>query len=166
MVAWHRHCCDKLRRRRAVIPLMNVLALARLPMRFSSASADVSGYCSVCLAGAPICRAIVGIVVNGVATGLYIGARFGRVRAMIDDRTRSAGWLGRVVRTIIEAIVLISGFAKGFSRSWHRVVCCHGPIAHHNSVLRGSRPLRTKNRSRRHPLEYFGKIFATSQPHR
>ena len=76
---------------------------------------------------------IVGIVVNGVATGLYIGARFGSgPRDGLMTGLAARGYSVRVVRTIIEAIVLISGFALGGSVGLGTVsfAVAIGPIAH------------------------------------
>ena len=75
----------------------------------------------------------VGIVVNGVATGLYIGARFGSgPRDGLMTGLAARGYSVRVVRTIIEAIVLISGFALGGSVGLGTVLfaVAIGPIAH------------------------------------
>ena len=76
---------------------------------------------------------IVGIVMNGVATGLYIGARFGSgPRDGLMTGLAARGYSVRVVRTIIEAIVLISGFALGGSVGLGTVLfaVAIGPIAH------------------------------------
>ncbi|MGB1503727.1 MAG: YczE/YyaS/YitT family protein, partial [Ilumatobacteraceae bacterium] len=75
----------------------------------------------------------VGIAVNGVATGLYIGARFGSgPRDGLMTGLAARGYSVRVVRTIIEAIVLISGFALGGSVGLGTVLfaVAIGPIAH------------------------------------
>ena len=75
----------------------------------------------------------VGIVVNGVATGLYIGARFGSgPRDGLMTGLAARGYSVRVVRTIIEAIVLISGFALGGSVGLGTVLFAVAivPIAH------------------------------------
>ena len=75
----------------------------------------------------------VGIVVNGVATGLYIGARFGSgPRDGLMTGLAARGYSVRVVRTIIEAIVLISGFALGGSVGLGTVLfaVAIGSIAH------------------------------------
>lgn len=75
----------------------------------------------------------VGIVVNGVATGLYIGARFGSgPRDGLMTGLAARGYSVRVVRTIIEATVLIIGFALGGSVGLGTVLFAVtiGPIAH------------------------------------
>ena len=59
---------------------------------------------------------VVGIVVNGIATGLYIGARFGSgPRDGLMTGLAARGFSVRVVRTIIEVIVLVSGVILGGS---------------------------------------------------
>ena len=98
MVAWHRHCCDKLRRRRAVDsirerPGIGTLANAVLVGIW----VDISLWILPEVLSSLVLRyavLIVGILVNGVATDLYIGARFGSGPRWFDDRTRSAWLLG------------------------------------------------------------------------
>ena len=96
MVAWHRHCCDKLRRRRAVDsnsqrPGIGTLANAVLVGIW----VDISLWILPEVLSSLVLRfavLIVGILVNGVATGLYIGARFGSGHA--DGlMTGLAAWL-------------------------------------------------------------------------
>jgi len=76
---------------------------------------------------------VVGIFVNGVATGFYIGARFGSgPRDGLMTGLAARGYSVRVVRTIIEAIVLVSGFILGGSIGIGTVLfaVAIGPIAH------------------------------------
>lgn len=76
---------------------------------------------------------VVGIFVNGVATGFYIGARFGSgPRDGLMTGLAARGYSVRVVRTIIEAIVLSSGFLLGGSIGIGTVLfaVAIGPIAH------------------------------------
>ncbi|MGA0035504.1 MAG: YczE/YyaS/YitT family protein [Ilumatobacteraceae bacterium] len=76
---------------------------------------------------------VVGIVVNGVATGLYIGARFGSgPRDGLMTGLAARGFSVRVVRTIIEVIVLVSGVLLGGSIGIGTVLfaVAIGPIAH------------------------------------
>jgi uncharacterized membrane protein YczE len=76
---------------------------------------------------------VVGIGVNGVATGFYIGARFGSgPRDGLMTGLAARGYSVRVVRTIIEAIVLSSGFLLGGSIGIGTVLfaVAIGPIAH------------------------------------
>jgi len=76
---------------------------------------------------------VVGIVVNGVATGFYIGARFGSgPRDGLMTGLAARGYSVRVVRTIIEAIVLVSGIILGGSIGIGTVLfaVAIGPIAH------------------------------------
>ena len=81
---------------------------------------------------------IVGIVVNGMATGLYIAARFGSgprdgLMTGIADRGHSI----RLVRTGIEAVVLVSGVALGGSIGIGTLIFALliGPIAHQSIPL-------------------------------
>ncbi|TRV74898.1 hypothetical protein FKN01_23165 [Streptomyces sp. 130] len=68
----------------------------------------------------PVARAglmAAGIVLNGVATGLYISARFGpgpRDGLMTGLHGRT-GWSIRLVRTAIEIAVVVTGFLLGGS---------------------------------------------------
>ncbi len=76
---------------------------------------------------------VVGIVVNGIATGLYIGARFGSgPRDGLMTGLAARGFSVRVVRTIIEVIVLVSGVILGGSIGIGTVLfaVAIGPIAH------------------------------------
>lgn len=64
--------------------------------------------------GARIVLLVSGILVNGIATGLYIGARFGpgpRDGLMMGLAAR--GHSVRVVRTLVEVIVVIAGVLLG-----------------------------------------------------
>ena len=138
MVAWHRHCCDKLRRRRAVD------SNSRTSWHWHSCQCvvlvgiwvDISLWMLPEVLSSLVLRFVVlavGIVVNGVATGLYIGARFGSgPRDGLMTGLAARGYSVRVVRTIIEAIVLISGFALGGSVGLGTVLfaVAIGPIAH------------------------------------
>ncbi|EIM37403.1 hypothetical protein PGS1_09495 [Enterobacter cloacae subsp. cloacae GS1] len=67
-----------------------------------------------------------GIVVNALATGMYIGAGFGagpRDGLMTGIHAR-LGWSIRSVRTAIEVTVLIVGYLLGGSVwRWNRAVC-------------------------------------------
>ncbi|MGS2615259.1 membrane protein YczE [Micromonospora sp. LZ34] len=63
-----------------------------------------------------ICLLVTGIVANGAATGLYIGARLGpgpRDGLMTGLVARRPGWSIRVVRTAIEVAVLAVGWLLG-----------------------------------------------------
>lgn len=76
---------------------------------------------------------VIGILVNGVATGFYIGARFGSgPRDGLMTGLAARGYSVRVVRTIIEAIVLVSGILLGGSIGIGTVLfaVAIGPIAH------------------------------------
>jgi uncharacterized membrane protein YczE len=75
-----------------------------------------------------------GIAGNGVATGLYIGARMGPgARDGLSVGIAARGHSMRVVRTSIEAIVLISGFLLGGTVGVGTLLYALsiGPITHH-----------------------------------
>ncbi|MEY2974464.1 MAG: hypothetical protein RIR49_884 [Actinomycetota bacterium] len=75
----------------------------------------------------------VGIVVNGLATGLYIAARFGSgPRDGLMTGIAARGHSIRAVRTGIEAVVLVSGIALGgtFGVGTIAFALAIGPIAH------------------------------------
>lgn len=60
---------------------------------------------------------VAGIVINGVATGLYIAARFGPGPrdGLMTGLHRGTGRSLRLVRTAIEVAVVVTGFALGGS---------------------------------------------------
>lgn len=75
----------------------------------------------------------IGIVINGIATGMYIGARLGpgpRDGLMTGIARRR--WTVRTVRTAIELTVLAAGIALGGSVGVATIVfaVAIGPIAH------------------------------------
>lgn len=75
-----------------------------------------------------------GIVVNGVATGMYIGARFGPgPRDGLMTGLAKGRWSVRSVRTAIEVGVLAAGVALGGSIGVGTIVFALtiGPIAHY-----------------------------------
>jgi uncharacterized membrane protein YczE len=69
------------------------------------------------MAGARITLLVLAIVLNGVATGLYISARFGAGPrdGLMTGLHRRTGRSIRLVRTGIEMAVLTTGFALGGS---------------------------------------------------
>ena len=74
-----------------------------------------------------------GVVLNGVATGLYIGAGLGPgPRDGLMTGLAARGHSLRVVRTGIEAIVLLAGWLLGGTVGIGTVVyaACIGPLAH------------------------------------
>ena len=74
-----------------------------------------------------------GIVVNGLATGLYIGARFGSgPRDGLMTGFAARGHSIRTVRTVIEAVVLTTGVLLGGPIGIGTLVfaLAIGPIAH------------------------------------
>jgi uncharacterized membrane protein YczE len=74
-----------------------------------------------------------GVVLNGVATGMYIGARFGPgPRDGLMTGLAARGMSVRVVRTGIELTVLIVGFALGGTVGIGTLVyaLAIGPLAH------------------------------------
>lgn len=57
---------------------------------------------------------IAGIVLNGVATGMYVGAGLGPgPRDGLMTGLAKRGWSIRLVRTVLEIVVLVSGIALG-----------------------------------------------------
>src|SRR6266705_2886205 len=74
-----------------------------------------------------------GVVLNGVATGLYIGAGLGPgPRDGLMTGFAARGHALRVVRTCIEATVLLAGWLLGGTVGIGTVVyaACIGPLAH------------------------------------
>jgi uncharacterized membrane protein YczE len=76
-----------------------------------------------------------GIVLNGVATGLYIGARLGpgpRDGLMTGYAARRPGRSVRLVRTVIEVTVLAIGWLLGGTVGWATLLyaVAIGPLAH------------------------------------
>lgn len=77
---------------------------------------------------------VAGIVVNGIATGMYIGARFGPgPRDGLMTGIAKRRWSVRSVRTAIEVVVLVAGVALGGSVGVGTVAyaLAIGPIAHY-----------------------------------
>jgi len=58
---------------------------------------------------------VIGVVLNGLATALYIGAQLGRGPrdGLMTGLARRTGWSLRLVRTGLEAVVLLLGLALG-----------------------------------------------------
>jgi uncharacterized membrane protein YczE len=76
---------------------------------------------------------VAGIVGNGIATGLYIGAGLGPgPRDGLMTGFAARGHSLRVVRTCIEATVLLAGWLLGGTVGIGTVVyaACIGPLAH------------------------------------
>jgi len=76
---------------------------------------------------------VAGVVLNGVATGLYIGAGLGPgPRDGLMTGFAARGHSLRVVRTCIEATVLLAGWLLGGTVGVGTVVyaACIGPLAH------------------------------------
>ena len=74
-----------------------------------------------------------GVVLNGVATGLYIGAGFGPgPRDGLMTGLAARGHSLRLVRTCIEATVLLAGWLLGGTVGVGTLVyaACIGPLAH------------------------------------
>ena len=75
-----------------------------------------------------------GVIGNGIATGLYIGAGLGPgARDGLTTGIASRGYSIRVVRTTIEATVLLAGFLLGGTVGIGTVLyaLAIGPITHH-----------------------------------
>jgi uncharacterized membrane protein YczE len=82
---------------------------------------------------ARIALLIVGVFGNGVATGLYIGAGLGPgPRDGLSTGIAGRGYSMRVIRTSIEATVLVAGFALGGTVGVGTVLyaLAIGPITH------------------------------------
>jgi uncharacterized membrane protein YczE len=78
---------------------------------------------------------IAGIVLNGVATGMYIGARLGpgpRDGLMTGYVARHPGRSIRLIRTVIEVTVLTVGWLLGGTIGWATLLYAIsiGPLAH------------------------------------
>lgn len=58
---------------------------------------------------------VAGVVLNGLATALYIGAQFGRGPrdGLMTGLARRTGWSLRLVRTGLEVVVVLAGLALG-----------------------------------------------------
>lgn len=85
-----------------------------------------------------IALVVAGIVINGVATGMYIGARFGPgPRDGLMTAISRRRWSVRSVRTAIEVAVLAAGIALGGEIGVGTVVfaLAIGPLAHRTIPL-------------------------------
>ena len=92
---------------------------------------------------------VAGVVLNGVATGLYIGAGLGPgPRDGLMTGFAARGHSLRVVRTCIEATVLLAGWLLGGTVGVGTVVyaACIGPLAHVFVPLFSRRPGRSRVR--------------------
>jgi uncharacterized membrane protein YczE len=84
-------------------------------------------------AGVRVALLLVGIVLNGVATGLYIGARFGPgPRDGLMTGIAARGHSLRAVRTAIELTVLVGGVLLGGTLGAGTLLyaVAIGPLAH------------------------------------
>jgi|SRR5947199_10564899 len=87
--------------------------------------------------------AVGGVVLNGVATGLYIGARLGPgPRDGLMTGYAARGHSIRVVRTTIEVTVLAAGWLLGGTVGWATLIyaLAIGPLAHALIPLFSVRP--------------------------
>src|SRR5580698_5679109 len=97
-----------------------------------------------------------GVVLNGVATGLYIGAGLGPgPRDGLMTGIAARGHSIRVVRTGIEATVLLAGWLLGGSVGIGTVVyaVCIGPLAHIFVPLFSRKSPAIADKDQRHPLD-------------
>ena len=100
------------------IPLRERPGVGTVATRSSSAarSTSCSGSSRTCTARrrASACCAV-GVLLAGIATGMYIGAGLGPGPrdGLMTGFARRSGWSLRLVRTIIEASVLILGWLLG-----------------------------------------------------
>lgn len=102
---------------------------------------------------------IAGVVGNGIATGLYIGAGLGPgARDGLTTGIASRGYSIRVVRTMIEATVLLTGFLLGGTVGVGTILyaLAIGPITHYtipalaiDERLRSLRGARGRDQSAR-----------------
>jgi uncharacterized membrane protein YczE len=84
-------------------------------------------------AGARVALLVGGVAGNGIATGLYIGAGLGAgARDGLSTGIAARGYSMRVVRTAVEAAVLVSGFLLGGTVGVGTVLyaLAIGPITH------------------------------------
>lgn len=84
--------------------------------------------------GARIGLAAAGIVLNGLATGLYVGARLGPGPrdGLMTGLVARTGWSIRLVRTAIEATVITAGWILGgtFGPATIAYALAIGPLVH------------------------------------
>lgn len=89
---------------------------------------------------------VVAIVVNGVATALYIGARFGPGPrdGLMTGLVRRTGGSVRVVRTCIEVVVVVTGWLLGGTLGLATLlfVVSIGPLVHWFLPLLHAQPPR------------------------
>jgi len=83
---------------------------------------------------AAILLVVAGICANGLATALYIGAGLGPGPrdGLMTGLVARTGWSVRVVRSAIEAVVVLSGWALGGTVGWATLgyALAIGPLAH------------------------------------
>jgi uncharacterized membrane protein YczE len=99
---------------------------------------------------------LAGVGLNGVATGLYIGAGLGPgPRDGLMTGLAARGHSIRVVRTGIEAAVLLIGWLLGGSVGIGTVVyaVCIGPLAHIFVPLFSRKSPAVADKDQRHPLD-------------
>jgi uncharacterized membrane protein YczE len=84
--------------------------------------------------GARIGLVVAGIVLNGLATGLYVGARLGPGPrdGLMTGLVARTGWSVRLVRTSIEATVVAAGWILGgtFGPATIAYAFAIGPLVH------------------------------------
>ncbi|WP_426592263.1 YczE/YyaS/YitT family protein [Cellulomonas sp. McL0617] len=84
--------------------------------------------------GARIALAVGGVVLNGVATGLYVGARLGPGPrdGLMTGLVARTGWSIRLVRTGIEVVVITAGWILGgtFGPATVLYALAIGPLVH------------------------------------
>src|SRR2546430_4011493 len=105
-----------------------------------------------------------GVVLNGVATGLYIGAGLGPgPRDGLMTGLAARGHSLRVVRTCIEVTVLLAGWLLGGTVGIGTVVyaVCIGPLAHVFVPL-FSRPVPGKGHQTRYSGDTSGSVTASA----
>jgi uncharacterized membrane protein YczE len=114
---------------------------------------------------------VAAVIGNGIATGFYIGAGLGPgPRDGLSVGIASRGHSMRVVRTSIEATVLVTGFLLGGSVGVGTVVyaLCIGPITHQTIpalAIDGRRPgSADPPRSRRPAPAHGSQIVKTARP--
>jgi uncharacterized membrane protein YczE len=105
-----------------------------------------------------------GVVLNGVATGLYIGAGLGPgPRDGLMTGFAARGHSLRVVRTCIEATVLLAGWLLGGTVGVGTVIyaVCIGPLAHVFVPL-FTRPVPGKGHQTRYSGDTSGSVTASA----
>ncbi|WP_315097374.1 hypothetical protein [uncultured Cellulomonas sp.] len=122
-------CWIPLRQRPGVGTVANVIVISALVDPFLTVLAGLPGSL-----GVRITLAAAGIVLNGLATGLYVGARLGPGPrdGLMTGLVRRTGRSVRLVRTSIEVAVVAVGWLLGGTVGWATLAyaLAIGPLVH------------------------------------